>query len=230
MNRFLSFCTAIFLWLGFTACSSEPALQFENPQPLNAPELQEFPAALQGEYQDPKDSTILLVTATAVIQKVRFEVPTSIQEMDKDSIPYQVKNDTFYSSDSPEGLPVLRSTPDSLFLLVTLTDTLFVQNAAHRLRKWKGAYFMNQQLAPNRWKVLCLKPVGRKKIQLLYLNDSVDLVKMQEILTLRKEEKIYLANPSQKELRKFLRQGGFRKRETFTRVPPSQVPKEKSGI
>jgi hypothetical protein len=219
MKRLLSFCSAIFLFLGLQACSSEPAVQFENPQPLTSPELAGFPKAVQGEYHNPQDSATLLVTATTVIRKVRFQVPASLQELEKDSVAYRLENNTFYSPDSPEGLPVLRSTPDSLLLLATLADTLFVQDATHRLRKWKGAYFLNQQLAPNRWKVFCLKPTGRKEIQLMYLNDSIDLAKLQEILPLRRQEKeIYLANPSQKLLRKFLRQGGFRDRETFTRV------------
>jgi hypothetical protein len=218
MNRFLSSCTGLFLLIGLHACSSEPALQFENPQPQKASEVEEFPAGLQGEYRNPQDSATLLVTATSVIRKVRFPASTSLQELAKGSVSYRLENDTLYTPDSPEGLPILRSTPDSLFLLATLADTLFVQDAAHRLRKFKGAYFLNQQLAPNRWKVFCLKPNSKKEIQLMYLNDSVDLAKLQEILPLREEKEVYLANPSTKDLRKFLRRGGFRDRETFTRV------------
>ncbi|WP_210488457.1 hypothetical protein [Rufibacter aurantiacus] len=218
MPRFLLFCAVAMLLAGLNACSSDPALQFERPQPLTGTEEPAFPEALWGQYFNAQDSTTLLLTSSALVQKMQFLSPTAVQELKQDSIPYKVENGRLYRSDFPEGLPIVRSTPDSLYLQVTILDTLFAQDATHQLRSFKGMYFLNQQIAPNRWKVFCLSRQGRKHIRLQYLDDSVDRVKLEEIIPLRETGKVFLADPSQKDLRKFLKQGGFSQRETYTRV------------
>jgi hypothetical protein len=218
MVRLLSFIAGLFFLAGLNACSSDPGLQFENPQPLTASEEAGFPAALWGQYLNAQDSSLLTLTATTLVRKTHYLAPNSVQELDQDSIPYKLANGRLYTAEFPQGLPVRRHTPDSLYVLVTSLDTLFAKSATHQLRKFKGQYFLNRQVAPNRWAVICLKPEGRQSLQLQRLDDSIDRAKLQEILPVKKDEDVYLSNPSQKELRKFLRQGGFRHRETFTRV------------
>ncbi|KAA3440018.1 hypothetical protein [Rufibacter hautae] len=218
MPRLLLFCAFVFLVAGFNACSSDPALQFEQPQPLTGTEETAFPKALWGQYFNAQDSTTLLLTSSALVQRLQFVLPAAMQELQDDSIPYRLENGRLFRKDFPEGLPIVRRTPDSLYLQVTILDTLFAQNATHRLRSFKGMYFLNQQIEPNRWKVFCLSRQGRNHIRLQYLDDSVDRVKLEEIIPLRETGKVFLANPSQKDLRKFLRQGGFRQMETYTRV------------
>ncbi|WP_207434072.1 hypothetical protein [Sabulibacter ruber] len=216
MRHLLSF--SILLLAVLQACSSDPELQFEQPQPLLGEEEKAIPAALVGQYQNPQDSSLLLITTNAVVQQEQFICPTAIQELTKDSVEYRIEKGHFYSSENPEGVPVLRQTPDSLYLLFRLQDTLYSAEDRYRLRKFKGLYVLNKQIAPKRWKVLLLKPNGRKSLQLQQVADSLDRVKLKEIITLREAENLFLANPSQKELRKFLRQGGFRQRTTFLRV------------
>ncbi|MFB9861686.1 hypothetical protein [Rufibacter immobilis] len=219
MRHFRSICVIACFCLSLSACSTEPTLQFEQPQPFAVTPQAEFPEALWGQYVNVQDSTSLQLTAKALIRQTQHIASTTEQELQKDSVLYRLENGRFYTNEFPEGLPVKRRARDSLFVLVITTDTLFYQNPVQQVRKFKGIYFLNQQLGPNRWKVFCLKPQGKKIIQLQYVDDSVDRLKLHEICPIREEKKVFLANPTQKELRKFLRKGGFSHREIFTKLP-----------
>ena len=94
------------------------------------------------------------------------------------------------------------------------TDTLFNISADNVLKKFKGYYFLNNRYKDSSWEV---KKLSLKKGVLTVgsVSDNDDIQKLKEITETTADTTSTNFTLSRKQFKKFVKQDGFSKQETF---------------
>lgn len=95
-------------------------------------------------------------------------------------------------------------------------DTLFDVKRGDILRKYKGHYFLNQQVSTNSWRVITLAKIGNG-LSLGTISTKDDLSNLRTV-TETKSDTIFSFRPTKKEMKKFLKDKGFSHQDTFIKV------------
>ena len=205
--------------------SCEDSVTFEQPQPINQPDLSSIPTKLQGSYFSKDDSTYLTITEVSIIDWADMVLNTLTDslddlEIDSSQIVSQTRERTILQDDQYKLDIKIRG--DSAFVSLFYRDTIFEISQEHVLRRFKGHYFLNYE-QPTDWKVRLLRMKGGKLSfsKVRKPEDIADLEQITEVEEIRSEDgkvKGYKLNPSKRELRKLMRKS-FSETKVYKRTP-----------
>jgi len=194
-----------------TSCSDN-SFRFEEPQPLNQPNLIKIPKKLRGTYYASNDSTYLYITSKDIIKQKKFSFSGLTDSLD---IEIDSTKITYYNQDhlsaSEDGFKLdLFLKNDSAFVQFSMTDTIFSLSSNQILRKYKGHYFLNRLRRNGFWRIEKID-ISRKSLSFSTLRIPDDITSLSEITAIEpvtnSEKKIvaYQLNPSKKELKKLMK-------------------------
>lgn len=189
MNRFIGFLPAFLILCN--AC--EPAATFTEPQPNTSEALNSFPSKIQGDYIDNNHTSTLHILETSITREYDYDV---------------YEPDTIANNNVPA---------DTVKHHYHNVDTLFVLSPNHIVKQWKGAFFLNSKYDNQSWEVQRMQlHHGILQIASISKTDDIDLLK-----ALQDTSSDTLAQPivfSKKQLKQFVKQGGFSDREVFRKI------------
>lgn len=218
------FCLLIFLLpFAFSSCEQQPALEFEEPQPANVKNANEFKKKFRGEYLSLEDTSVLQILPNLLIRKSSYLFHVSKKDLDtmKD---YSIQNNRLYGPEFSTGVNFLLKN-DTLEFSSNSVDTLFkVDGNENIIRFYKGHYYLNHKTPQNRWRLSSLSFNKDGKLLYTAVTDSTDLKNMQEItnvdsvLDTEGKTVAHISKPAKKEFKKFVKKGGFHKYEEFVKI------------
>jgi hypothetical protein len=194
----------------FSSC--EDIVRFEVPQPQGRPNEKSIPKKFFGTYASLTDSDSLVVTKTQIISFSEFDIASELDSADR----AKYKGDTVFSAFEGSTKARITIINDSVFEHVDVIDTLFDFAQGDILRKFKGYYFLNHETSKNKWFVTRLG-ITKKGLVLGTISNSKELENLRE-LTNTKSDTIYNFNPTRKELKKIVKNGGFKNEKQFVKI------------
>lgn len=199
-----------FILLLFISCE-EDEVTFTEPQPNQTGSLKEIPINLTGKYFD-DDNNVELNIYNKIILKTFVSTDTfNINELSEDEI---IKNDSLFNKKSFQQY-LLKKINDSLFSGYRISDTIFNLERKDLLKKYKGFYFLNYFNSENNWSVNKLS--YRKGIININGITTENEIKILEDITQTNRDTLipYIASPTRKQFKEFIKQNGFTKGETY---------------
>ena len=193
--------------------SCEPAATFDKPQPDHEKALASFPERIQGRYIAADHASVLTITDKLITRDYDFD-----SKVHKDSLgaSYKITGDTLVN--------VIAGTKEKLLLkgdTVTVhaywNDTLFNISVDNILKKYKGYYFLNNRHNDSAWEV---NELSLKKgiLTVGSISSQNDIQKLKAITENTTDTTSTTFNLSRRQFKQFVRQQGFGKQETFTRM------------
>jgi hypothetical protein len=211
---------AILAIIIFYSCN--PSIRFETPQPLNGKNVTAFKDDYIGKFAS-NDSTMITITTSSIIAEKTVPIQLPMSQIENSAI-YKLKNDSLFARRLKTGFPI-HIKRDSVTGLIHYKDTLFSIGTKNILRRYRGEYYLNVMTKEGFWDVKRLSFHAKNELVLnsVYLQDDLERLKdVTAVKEIRKDsskiKNIYLVNPSHSELRKFIREGGFRRYDMFTKV------------
>lgn len=189
MNRFIGFLPALIILCN--AC--EPAATFTEPQPNAIEALNSFPTTIQGDYLDNNQTSTLHIHETSISREYDYDVyePDTISN---NNVPADTVKHHYHS-----------------------IDTLFNLSPDYIVKQWKGAFFLNSKYDHASWEVQRMQlHDGILQIASISNTDDIDLLKaIQGTASDTLNQPITF---SKKQLKQFVKQGGFSDREVFRKI------------
>lgn len=211
MKLFKFISTIIIVLTILTAC--EPPAVFNTPQPLDKPNLSEFPNSLQGHYLNLEDSTVLIVFDKSIQRIYDFNQKIPQNQLDSNlRISEEITNGV-----SVKVKEIISRDGDSLVVHIYHADTLFQITNDNVVRKFKGSYFLNKRYDAESWEVIKIKI---SKGQLVFSRISADQdVESLRTITGTAQDTItpHRFEPTKKQFKEFVKNGGFSDSETFVK-------------
>jgi hypothetical protein len=201
----------VLILIFLSACG--PAVVFDTPQPTNVDALSSFPEKLQGKYLSSEDSSVLQITENSLIRIYDFDQKVHISQLDTNQ---QIIGDTLYNFKSNTAA-VIQIEGDSVIQHVNGMDTLFTIDQMNVLKKFKGYYFVNICKTTDTWEVNKLS-LSRDALTLSSISKKDDIDQLKELTDKMQDSIPYVFSPSRKQFKNFIRNGGFRDSETFSRI------------
>jgi hypothetical protein len=187
-------------------------VRFEEPQPAGQSNEKGIPERLVGQYLSSDDSARLVIASGLIIKYSVSVFSDMIDSVDRKDI----KGDTTYSGTEDKLKFDIVVKGDSAFQRWSYYDTLFDVKRGDILRKYKGHYFLNQQVSTNSWRVTTLAKIGNG-LSLGTISTKDDLSNLRTV-TETKSDTIFSFRPTKKEMKKFLKDKGFSHQDTFIKV------------
>ncbi|KAA5533116.1 hypothetical protein F0919_11215 [Taibaiella lutea] len=214
--RIRTLLPAVFIALFVIGCTEalteQSAQTFTQPQPVNTKTLLRFPGELQGKYLSMDDSSIIKIEHNFIIRV--YEGWNKIANSAFDSS-FTWSNDSVIEKGSEQKYYAIKQ-KNSISVYTYFQDTVIVLNASTvLLKKFKGNYYLNQQLDNHNWSVKMIN-ISKNKLMLNAVFDSTHLI----IDTVTSED-IAAPKPlnlSKKEFKKYVQSNNFEEREAFIRV------------
>jgi len=220
---------AVLILIAFTTiillggCKPKPSVLFLVPQPENEKDQIRFKNKFIGTYLSKSDSSILYITSGMIIREQNMRFGESLKHMDSG---YVIKNDSLFGDLFPGGVPI-KIENDCFYVHSIFRDTIFNISGNNILRFYKGNYFLNYRYNKDNWEVKTLEFINRHRI-------LISDIKTPEIDKLKNATEVksypengsdsntaiitYIAKPTKKELKKFMKSGGFSGSEEFVKV------------
>lgn len=193
--------------------SCEPAATFDKPQPADIKSLTAFPKRIQGKYLAADQASILTITDKLM---TRYYDVDFKEHKDSLSSSYKLVGDTLINlTDGTKEKVLLRG--DTIVQHYNGTDTLFSISTYNILKKFKGYYFLNKLYNDNAWEVNKLS-LEKGILTVASISDKDDIQKIKEITETSADTTSTNFSPTRRQFKSFLRQDGFGKQETFTRM------------
>jgi len=192
----------------FFAC--QPPVAFDKPQPDDVAALGRFPLRIQGKYLNVEDSSFLQITPSSMIRIYDFYQKVHISQLDSNQ---QIIGDTLFNLKTNRG-ELIQVEGDSIIEHINDTDTLFAIDEFNQLKKFKGYYFVNIHMPPDKWQVKKLE-FSRGKLALSSISLQEDFEQLKAITETTQDTMPYVFSPTRKQFKKFVRDKGFREKEEF---------------
>ena len=183
---------------------------FERPQPNDTKNLTLVPSKLHGIYTSITDSSSLHITDKSIIRN-NIEI-YSIHKNELDSIESFFTKDTIFQEDNIAF--DVKIFGDSLKARMTFADTLIYMPSDMMLRRYKGHYFLNKRKSELKWEVKSIT-IDHKKLILSSTQTEEDINLLRQLLATSDTTLVF--NPTKKQFGQFLKQGGFKDKETYRR-------------
>jgi hypothetical protein len=196
-------------------CACEPPIRFESPQPEGRKNERSIPRSLIGTYLNPIDSSKLIVSDQHVVSITHERAASLLSDMDSvDRV--KIKGDTSYVISDEELTLKVVVKKDSVFIHTWVYDTLYKKPGQDVVRKFKGYYFLNQQIGIYGWRVT---KIGKLKHGVVVgsISREEDLDDLRE-LTNTSKDTLFNFSPTGRQFRKFVRQGGFSDEKIYVRM------------
>lgn len=203
---------ALILFVLFCSVECDPRVTFTEPQPAGIKDLKKIPEKITGTYLT--DGGIMTITETLIEVNKELLVPFKIADLDENEI--LIGDSVVVEKESGNRIPVKRISGDSLHAYLNDVDTIIDLTQGDLIKKWKGRYFLNHNLGPDRWEVI---EFHREK-QIYYLNRVADDADTESI-TYMKATNDTVKNPTyvadKKKFKKFVNRIGFTNESAFTK-------------
>jgi hypothetical protein len=206
------------IFIGWLVVSCEPEVGFMEPQPSEINETNKFKRKFIGKYLCVKDSSILVISKSGILQNWNFEVFIDSNENWESA----VRNINVEVNEAD-----LRITPqnDSSSFIVDYTREIFGLRENRVLKYVDRTYYLNDKNRDNTWEVSVLKFDSEGFLVLKEINigtDDLEYVRNTTEVseTVNEEGKIvaYQIRPSIKELNELLEANLFVNGQKFIRI------------
>jgi len=187
---------------------------FDKPQPPDSKSIPAFPSGILGHYINNHDPSSLTITSDMVTMS--YEITNKIWPSQIDSTQFDLVKDSLVNKSTGDEYKVVLS-GDTIIKVTFNTDTLFNLSNNDILKKYKGYYFLNKQNPNQYWSVYRLS-LSKGLLILGTIRDSTDIKQLKEISENTEDSTGYHFKPTEKQFEKFVKQNGFRERDTFYRV------------
>ena len=221
MKKFL-FLSLLAVWILSGCTDKKQHIYFEEPQPKNEKDQQRFKNRFLGTWLNLADSSILYVSHNMLVTEKSINFVVLKKELD--SMPdFKIKNDSIFGGDFGNGTKI-RSSHDSIFTTFVIKDTIFNISNDQLLRFFKGNYFLNHRVGEKQWMVEKMSLNGRNNLNIseLLLSEKDSLKNFTEVKEVPKSSDStivdYYIKPSRKELKNYVRDGGFREKNEYIRI------------
>ena len=210
MQKLKIICT-FFILKSFLAC--EPAVTFNQPQPVDIDNLSIFPKRIQGQYLSQSDSSLLLIDDKLIKRIFDYDIKIHPNELDSNS---KLSGNTIIDSKTNERT-LIKYDGDSLIKHIYYIDTLFHLNYDNVVRTFRGYYFLNTRYGKESWEVKKVQ-LTKGKLILSRISTKLDIENLKEI-TETKQDTIppYHISSTKSQFKKFVKKDGFSDSETFIR-------------
>ena len=202
-----------FLLLLLTGCND--LATFDKPQPPDRKAIPAFPSSILGHYINNHEPSSLTITSNMVTTS--YEITNKIWPGQVDTTGFDLVNDSLVNKSTGEKYKVILS-GDTIIKVTFNTDTLFNLSNNDILKNYKGYYFLNKQNPNQYWSVYRLS-LSKGQLILGTIRDSMDIKQLKEISENIEDSTGYHFKPTEKQFEKFIKQNGFRERDTFYKVP-----------
>jgi hypothetical protein len=206
------------LTLLFLACEKRPTVVFQEPQPNTSKDEASFRNNVQGKYFNEKDSSFILVTDKSVVRILTLKYKFSKSGIDSSSQININDDNSIISGLRKDGIEA-RIIQDSIFGISVVKDTLFNISGDHRLRTFKGYYFLNTRIRENAYHVLRMDLIKKKYLKFSEIHPSDSLDRFQTITPINKifgdsvgesgRVVQYNMSPTKKELKRLMKEEAF---------------------
>jgi hypothetical protein len=188
------------------------SVRFEEPQPAGQSNETKIHKRFMGKYLSLDDSAKLTITNKLIIKYSVSHITGKLDSVDMKGI----RGDTTYSGTEDKSNFDVVVKGDSTFLRWSYYDTLFDITRGDILRKYKGHYFINEQVSANSWRVTTLAKIDNG-LTLGTISTKEDINNLRT-LTETKSDTLFSFRPTKKEMKKFLKGKGFSDRDTFIKI------------
>lgn len=202
--------TIILSALLVTSCGD--AVRFETPQPEGVSSEKRIPKKLVGQYASLDDSSKLTISNHLIIRSAIASLSARIDSVDMKG----VTGDTSYTETEYKMHFEVKVKGDSTWQRWSYYDTLFDVSRGDVLKKYKGRYFLNEQVSTNSWRVTVLTRIDNG-VTLGTVSTKDDIDNLRE-LTNTSSDSVFSFRPTKKELKKFLKENGFSEKDTYLKI------------
>ncbi|MDN5200962.1 hypothetical protein QQ008_06310 [Fulvivirgaceae bacterium BMA10] len=216
--------TFVLLLLAGIVFACEAPVEFEQPQPVNQRDLNKIPKRLRGVYISTKDSSYLIIDGKKMISRmeVRFEGHKDSIDLDLDSIGLGINKKNIVMMEKDNAKFTFQLKGDLVFGTYLHSDTIFEISTRHKIRKFKGHYFLNYQHSIDNWKVnkLSLEKSLLTISKISFPKDLENLKEITEVEEVRSDKgkvMAYKLDPTRAELKKLLDRN-FKKINSYQKI------------
>ena len=198
--RAFAFIIASLFWL-LTACKSEPAIDFAQPSPSSAPDVQAFPKRHQGVYLLPKDTTYRLIITTAAIWTEELNsIWLDRSQLDSVKIPVAGRAMNVWYLTKGTRYRLRASRADALWLDRWERNTLceLHPRSGNQVRWYQGAYYLSHEFGnpEAHWEVQRLSLEGQKLSWQTLGRDTLRIAVLPAGVVKRMPPNYWLLNPT----------------------------------
>jgi hypothetical protein len=204
---------AFFSLLALILIACEPPVAFDKPQPADVKALAGFPKNVQGNYLSIEDSSMVNVSSKMLIRSYFYTEKIHVSQLDSSQ---QLIGDSLFDPRTGKGSLALFE-GDSIVTQINESDTLFLIDYLNVLKKFKGYYFVNIFIIPDRWQVKKLE-FSHGSLFISDLNTKEDIEQLKTLTDNVQDSVPYLFSPTKKQFKKFVRQKGFRETEVLRKI------------
>jgi hypothetical protein len=195
-----------------TLVSCGDLVRFEEPQPAGQSSEKKIPKRLIGQYLSLDDSAKLIIANGLIIKYSVSDIADKVDSVEMKG----VKGDTTYSGTDDKLKFDVVVKGDSTFQRWIYYDTLFDISRGDILKKYKGHYFINEQVSANSWRVTTFAKIDNG-LTLGTISTIEDIDNLRAV-TETKSDTIFSFRPTKKAMKKFLKGKGFSDRDTFIKI------------
>jgi CRISPR/Cas system-associated protein Csx1 len=197
---------AVFLY------SCEP-ITFNQPQPSNIKPLNAFPKRIQGKYISNNQASVITIADELMTIVYDYD-----EKMHKDSIgdTYKLIGDTLIDINNGSKKKIVLN-GDTILQHHNWADTIFHISQDNILKRFKGYYFLNEQIQPNHWTIT---KIGLKNgaITVGRISKETEIAQLREITETTADTTSTHFNLSKRQFKNFVQHHGFSDEETYTRM------------
>ena len=195
------------------ACENTVVVDFAEPFPRQAADMQVFPTQHRGVYTAVDSITSLCIGPTAVWQQELRRMMLSRHQID--SLHRRLTADSTYQDDQSRLHYLRLVSRDSVRDSWLECDTIFTLTGpdAGRLRRFQGRYYLNSPEINGSWWVQRLKISGRQAVRQTLGQDTLRLLVLDTATVQRRRDKnisyFHLAPPPGPQTRRVSRYAGL---------------------
>ena len=204
----------IILFIYCIGCDSPTVAYFKEPQPTGDKKMDAFPLLLQGLYSDKEQALFLEIDDKKLTRYYEFDMQLHKDSLGEDMV---LKGDTLIDISTGEAFNIQRRNDSIFHHYRSETDTLFMIDEDHVLKKYKGHYFLNAAEDNGGWSVRRLS-LRKGVLTMGSITDSTDLAKLQVLTGSTADTTPHQFSLTRKQFKKFVRDEGFGDIDSFYRV------------
>ena len=186
---------------------------FDQPQPATVKSLSTFPKRIQGKYISNNQASVITIADELMTIVYDFD-----EKMHKDSIgpSYKLIGDTLVDVNNGSKKKIVFN-GDTIVQHQNWTDTIFHISPDNILKRFKGYYFLNEQIQPNVWTIT---KIGLKNGVLTAgkISKETEIVQLREIAETTADTASTHFNLTKRQFKNFVQHKGFSDEETYTRM------------
>ena len=216
MNKIL-LLIYLFSSYSFYAQSEASSFYFKNPLPLKSDSIKEFSEEFLGSFLKSDDSLVrLIIDKDSIITEFVIILTIGPKELKKNKS-LKLSDSLLYGVKENKGIPYMML-DDTVYAVMLQYDLFFKADKEHILKYNEGKYFLNTRNENGYYStsILDLKNDTLCLHEIDHYESMDEINKINDLTqTSIKGLKIYLANPTNEELKKLIYNKGFNERTIY---------------